>query len=150
MTNAKEHGKKNFYPDDSKRPFIKIGIDVEQPELVELRDGFAHIDQTIGSDEVKYALFGKRRVQKKPENYRYIPCVKIPEFEDDGVTGLLVPVKDADGMESALRLLLNDPARRHTMGAAAAQQARDRFDQQHQIDLTLDTYRRLLPERAPS
>jgi glycosyltransferase involved in cell wall biosynthesis len=69
---------------------------------------------------------------------------------DDGVTGLLVPVKDADGMESALRLLLNDPARRHTMGAAAAQQARDRFDQQHQIDLTLDTYRRLLPERAPS
>jgi hypothetical protein len=36
------------------------------------------------------------------------------------------------------------------MGAAAAQRARDRFDQQNQIDLTLDTYRRLLPERAPS
>jgi hypothetical protein len=35
------------------------------------------------------------------------------------------------------------------MGAAAAQRARDRFDQQHQIDLTLDTYRRLLPERCP-
>jgi glycosyltransferase involved in cell wall biosynthesis len=69
---------------------------------------------------------------------------------DDGVTGVLIPVKDAAGLERALRLLLNDPARRHTMGAAAAQRARDRFDQQHQIDLTLDTYRRLLPERAPS
>ena len=69
---------------------------------------------------------------------------------DDGVTGLLVPVKDAVGLEGALRLLLNDSARRHTMGASAARRARDRFDQQHQIDLTLDTYRRLLPERAPS
>ena len=69
---------------------------------------------------------------------------------DDGVTGVLIPVKDAAGLESALRLLLNDSARRHSMGAAAARRARDRFDQQHQIDLTLDTYRRLLPERAPS
>ena len=69
---------------------------------------------------------------------------------DDGVSGMLVPVKDAAGLESALRSLLGDPARRHTMGAAAAQRARERFDQQHQIDLTLDTYRRLLPERAPS
>ncbi len=69
---------------------------------------------------------------------------------DDGVTGVLIPVKDAAGLERALRLLLNDSARRHSMGAAAARRARDRFDQQHQIDLTLDTYRRLLPERAPS
>ncbi len=69
---------------------------------------------------------------------------------DDGVTGLLVPVKNSTGLERALRSLLDDPPRRHAMGAAAAQRARDRFDQQHQIDLTLDTYRRLLPERAPS
>ena len=69
---------------------------------------------------------------------------------DDGVTGLLVPVKDAAGLERALRSLLADPARRHKMGAAAAERARNRFDQQHQIELTLDTYRRLLPERAPS
>ncbi len=69
---------------------------------------------------------------------------------DDGVTGLLVPVKEAAGLEGALRLLLHDSARRDTMGVAAAQRARERFDQQHQIDLTLDTYRRLLPERAQS
>ena len=69
---------------------------------------------------------------------------------DDGVTGVLVPVKDTDALEGALRALLGDSGRRRTLGVAAAQRARDRFDQQHQIDLTLDTYRRLLPERAPS
>ena len=69
---------------------------------------------------------------------------------DDGATGLLVPVKDATGLERAVRELMDDPARKQEMGAAAAQRARDRFDQQNQIDLTLDTYRRLLPERAPS
>ena len=69
---------------------------------------------------------------------------------DDGVTGLLVPVNDAAALEAALRTLLDDPVRRGVMGAAAAQRARDRFDQQNQIDLTLETYRRLLPKRAPS
>ena len=69
---------------------------------------------------------------------------------DDGTTGLLVPVKDAIALEEALRSLLDNPARRDVMGAVAAQRARDRFDQQEQIDLTLETYRRLLPERAPS
>lgn len=69
---------------------------------------------------------------------------------DDGVTGLLVPAKDAAGLEGALRALLNDHARRRSMGLAATQRANDRFNQQDQIDLTLETYRRLLPERAPS
>ncbi len=69
---------------------------------------------------------------------------------DDGVTGLLVPVKDATALQAAFRSLLDDHARRDAMGGAAAQRARDRFDQQAQIDLTLETYRRLLPERAPS
>jgi glycosyltransferase involved in cell wall biosynthesis len=69
---------------------------------------------------------------------------------DDGVTGVLVAVKNTDALEVALRALLDDGGRRRALGVAAAQRARDRFDQQHQIDLTLDTYRRLLPERAPS
>ena len=69
---------------------------------------------------------------------------------DDGVTGLLIPAKEASGLERALRSLLGDSARRDAMGAAAAQWARDRFDQHEQIDLTLETYSRLLPERAPS
>ena len=69
---------------------------------------------------------------------------------DDGVTGLLVPVKDSTVLETAIRSVLDDHARRDAMGGAAAHRARDRFDQQEQIDLTLETYRRLLPERAPS
>ena len=69
---------------------------------------------------------------------------------DDDVSGLLVPVNDAAALEAALRTLLDDPVRRDVMGQAAAQRARDRFDQQNQIDLTLETYRRLLPKRAPS
>ena len=69
---------------------------------------------------------------------------------DDGVTGTLVPVKDVAALEGALRTLLVDEARRSATGTAAAQRARDRFDQREQIDLTLATYRRLLPEIAPS
>ena len=60
------------------------------------------------------------------------------------------PVKNTDALEGALRSLLDDGKLRSAMGAAAAQRARERFDQQHQIDLILETYRRLLPERAPS
>jgi glycosyltransferase involved in cell wall biosynthesis len=67
---------------------------------------------------------------------------------DDGVTGTLVPVKDAAALEGALRTLLGDPELRRFMGAAASQRARECFNQQDQIDLTLETYRRLLPERA--
>jgi glycosyltransferase involved in cell wall biosynthesis len=69
---------------------------------------------------------------------------------DDGVTGMLVPVKDASALEGALRTLLGDHTLRRSMGASATERARERFNQQDQIDLTLETYRRLLPERSPS
>lgn len=69
---------------------------------------------------------------------------------DDGVTGMLVSVKDVAALEGALRTLLGDPELRRFMAAAASQRARECFNQQDQIDLTLATYRRLLPERAPS
>ncbi|MGB3673092.1 MAG: glycosyltransferase family 4 protein [Candidatus Nanopelagicales bacterium] len=69
---------------------------------------------------------------------------------DDGVTGLLVRVKDTDALEEGLRSLLDDHTRSDAMGKAAAQRARDNFDQREQIELTLGTYRRLLPEIAPS
>ncbi len=69
---------------------------------------------------------------------------------DDDVTGLLVPVKDAGALEAALASLLGDHARRVSMGESATQRAKERFDQRDQIALTLETYRRLLPERAPS
>lgn len=62
----------------------------------------------------------------------------------DGVTGLLVPVRDPAGLAVALDQLLGDAARRAEMGAAALGRAQQEFDQQRQIDTTLDTYERLL------
>ena len=67
---------------------------------------------------------------------------------DDGVTGRLVPVRSADGLERALGELIGDRDLRSAMSVAAAQRARVEFDQQRQIDITLATYRRLLDVTA--
>jgi glycosyltransferase involved in cell wall biosynthesis len=62
---------------------------------------------------------------------------------DDGATGLLVPRADATALARAIGALVDDGARRVRMGAAALDKARREFDQQRQIDLTLDVYRSL-------
>lgn len=64
---------------------------------------------------------------------------------DDGVTGVLVPVRDAPALAAAIAALAADPARRRRMGAEARDKARRDFDQQRVIDLTLGVYERLLP-----
>jgi L-malate glycosyltransferase len=51
----------------------------------------------------------------------------IPEVMEPGVTGLLVPFGDADGLARAVESLLDDPARRARMGRAAAERARRLF-----------------------
>ena len=68
----------NFYPDDSKREFIKIPLDPEQPACVELRKHFEEADEWAGSDEMRNQLFGKRA-----DKYEYQPCVKTPEPRDN-------------------------------------------------------------------
>lgn len=60
---------------------------------------------------------------------------------DHGVTGLLVPPRNAERLAEALVLLANDPARCAAMSAAAARKARHEFDQQRVIDTTLRVYR---------
>lgn len=62
----------------------------------------------------------------------------------DGVTGLLVPVRDPRALSAALRELTSSPALRASMSAAAARRAGDEFDQRRQIATTLATYDRLL------
>jgi glycosyltransferase involved in cell wall biosynthesis len=52
----------------------------------------------------------------------------IPELVDDGVTGLLVDPHNADELDTALGRLVDDPARRATMGAAARHRVLERFD----------------------
>ena len=97
------------------------------------------------SDGVRLVGFSDR-----PERYYAADIRGCRQVVDDDVTGLLVPVKDAGALEAALASLLGDHARRASMGESATQRAKERFDQRDQIALTLETYRRLLPERAPS
>jgi glycosyltransferase involved in cell wall biosynthesis len=77
-----------------------------------------------------------------------VPCVATDirgcrQVIDDGVTGLLVPRGDAGALARAIETLVVDGERRARMGAAALDKARREFDQQRQIDLTLDVYRAL-------
>jgi glycosyltransferase involved in cell wall biosynthesis len=63
---------------------------------------------------------------------------------DDGRTGLLIPPRDADALAAAVGALASDPGRREEMGRAARVKASQEFDQQRVIDITLETYDRLL------
>ncbi|MEY2454199.1 MAG: hypothetical protein QOD92_3773 [Acidimicrobiaceae bacterium] len=63
---------------------------------------------------------------------------------DHDRTGLLIPVRDAGAIAVAVRGLADAPDRRRAMGAAAIDKARDQFDQQRVIDITLATYDEVL------
>jgi glycosyltransferase involved in cell wall biosynthesis len=63
---------------------------------------------------------------------------------DDGVTGRLVPARDADRLAGVVRELMAEPETRAKMGVAGRDKARREFDQQRQIDITLDVYAELL------
>ena len=52
----------------------------------------------------------------------------IPEVVVDGHTGLLVPERDEGALAESLAALLDDPARRHRMGAQGRALAEQRFD----------------------
>jgi glycosyltransferase involved in cell wall biosynthesis len=51
----------------------------------------------------------------------------IPDVVVDGVTGLLVPVRDVDALAAALNRLLDDPGLRSRMGEAGRQRYLSRF-----------------------
>ena len=58
----------------------------------------------------------------------------------DGETGLLVPVRNAGRIASAVEQLVDDAEMRSRMGAAARQRSAAEFDQQRIINRTLDVY----------
>jgi len=72
------------------------------------------------------------------------------EAVDDGVTGRLVPVRDADALAGAIEVLAVDPELRARMGKAARLKAEQEFDQRRVIDITLSVYERLLAEHRPA
>jgi glycosyltransferase involved in cell wall biosynthesis len=67
----------------------------------------------------------------------------IPEVLEDGVTGFLVPPRDAHAMAAKLVLLLKDAALRARMGDAALHRARDRFTVERMVEGTAAVYERL-------
>jgi glycosyltransferase involved in cell wall biosynthesis len=57
----------------------------------------------------------------------------VPELVRAGETGLLVPSEDAGALAQALQALVDDPAQRQAMGAAARQYAVAHFDIRHTV-----------------
>jgi len=68
------------------------------------------------------------------------------EVVEDGVTGLLVPARDARALADALQALLADAPRRRAMGAAARRLAEREFAVERVVRDTLAIYRELLGE----
>ena len=60
---------------------------------------------------------------------------------DNGATGLLVRVRDADALAAGMRALVDDDQRRGAMRAAARPRALAEFDVQRVIEITLEAYR---------
>jgi glycosyltransferase involved in cell wall biosynthesis len=67
---------------------------------------------------------------------------------DDGITGRLVPVRDAGALAAAIEALVLDPELRARMGAAARAKAARDFDQRRVIATTLSVYEDLLASRV--
>lgn len=68
----------------------------------------------------------------------------VPEIVRDGVDGLLVPPGDPAAVAEAVGTLLDDPARRARMGAAARARAEEAFGIERCADGLLATYERVL------
>jgi len=62
----------------------------------------------------------------------------MPELIENGVSGYVVPSRDADALAGALIELLSDPERRSRMGAAARRRIEDHFNAEQMVRDTLD------------
>ena len=67
----------------------------------------------------------------------------VPHVSLDGLTGLTVPPRDPVALAAALRALLDDPARRATMGAAARRRVHEEFNAELMARRTLELYREI-------
>lgn len=81
-----------------------------------------------------------------------LPCVATDirgcrQTVEDGVTGHLVPVRDARRLAQALLDLIQDPSQRRRFGEAARQKAVREFDERAVFDRIEKTYRTLLADR---
>ena len=63
---------------------------------------------------------------------------------EEGVTGLLVPVKDANALAKAIKSLLDDPVRCAEMGKAGRKHAEEIFDVNLVVEKHMKIYQELL------
>jgi len=66
----------------------------------------------------------------------------------DGVTGILVPPRDAQALAAALERLINDPILRERMGAAGRKRVEENFSDTIICAQTLAVYASLVPDRS--
>jgi glycosyltransferase involved in cell wall biosynthesis len=71
------------------------------------------------------------------------------EVVTDGLNGRLTPARDGAALASAIGTLVTDGELRKAMGEASRKKAVSEFDQRRVIDITLETYARLLPRPLP-
>ncbi len=64
----------------------------------------------------------------------------IPEAVEDGVTGLVVPVRNPVALAQGLLELLDDPERRRRLGASGRRRFRERFTADRMVEETLRVY----------
>ena len=64
----------------------------------------------------------------------------VPEFCEDGVTGILVPMNDAPAMATAMARFLSDRNLRLETGQRARQHVIDHFTIQHTAEKVQDVY----------
>jgi glycosyltransferase involved in cell wall biosynthesis len=84
---------------------------------------------------------------------RPVVCSDVPGCSDavrDGVTGMLVPVRDVAALAEAVGRYLADPALRERHGRAARARVLADFRPETVWRSTYDTYRRLLCGRVPA
>ena len=67
-----------YYPDDSKRAFVKLPLDESVEETKQLIDLVKMIDEKLSSDEFKQKMFGA-----KASKYNYEPIFRLPQEEDE-------------------------------------------------------------------
>jgi glycosyltransferase involved in cell wall biosynthesis len=67
-----------------------------------------------------------------------------PEIVQDGVTGVLVPVKDAAALARAIRTLLENPDLARRLGRAGRQRILDNFSLQRMVSKTEEHYEKLI------
>jgi len=68
------------------------------------------------------------------------------EIVHHGVTGLIVPPRNAQALADAIRSLYENPAKREAMGEAGRRRVEREFDEQIVFEKTLGVYRQLLTD----